>query len=234
LDRLVRPARRPVAVALAACATAMAAAACSVRVGAANQGFVGASYASHYYPPGSRAAAPQVHGHMLNGVPFSLSADRGSVVVLNFWGSWCAPCRREAPALAALARRFPQVRFVGDDVHDSPATAEAFQRAFNIGYPSLNDPGEQVALAFRGTVPPQAIPTTLVIDRSGRIAAVVFGEVSYAGLHGLIETVLRVPAGQMAASGRMAPARRMAAAGRMAPARRMAAAGRGWHGAGLT
>jgi len=207
VDRLARPARRPAAVALAACVTAVAAASCSARVGAANQGFVGAGAASsHYYPAGSRAIAPHVRGRTLTGLPFSLAADRGSVVVLNFWGSWCAPCRREAPALAALARRFPQVRFVGDDVHDSAASAAAFQRAFNVGYPSLNDPGEQVALAFHGTVPPQAIPTTLVIDRSGRIAAVMFGEVSYVGLRAVIETVLRDRVGQ-------------------------AAAGRGWHGA---
>jgi thiol-disulfide isomerase/thioredoxin len=186
--------------AVAACATALAAAACSAHAGTANQGFVGTSYASHYYSPGSRPAAPDVRGQTLSGAPFRLAADRGSVVVLNFWGSWCAPCRREAPALASLARRFPQVHFIGDDVHDSPAAAEAFQRAFNVGYPSLNDPGEQVALAFRGAVPPQAIPTTLVIDRSGRIAAVVFGEVSYVSLRALIERVLGGP-GQAAAAG---------------------------------
>jgi thiol-disulfide isomerase/thioredoxin len=191
LDRLARLARRPVAVALAACVTAAAAASCSARAGGANQGFVGAGAAtSHYYPAGSRPVAPDVRGRTLGGQPFSLAADRGSVVVMNFWGSWCAPCRREAPALAALARHYPQVRFVGDDVHDSPAAATAFQRAFNVGYSSLNDPGEQVALAFHGTVPPQAIPTTLVIDRSGRIAAVVFGEVSYIGLRALIGKVL--------------------------------------------
>jgi thiol-disulfide isomerase/thioredoxin len=203
LDRLARPARRPVAVALAACVTAVAAASCSARAGGANQGFVGEGAAtSHYYPAGSRPVAPDVRGRTLGGLPFSLAADRGSVVVLNFWGSWCAPCRREAPALAALARRYPQVRFVGDDVHDSPASATAFQRAFNVGYPSLNDPGEQVALAFHGTVAPQAIPTTLVIDRSGRIAAVLFGEVSYVGLRALIVTALRAPAAQGAAAGR--------------------------------
>lgn len=154
--------------------------------------FVGGSYSSVYYAPGSRPLAPKVTGTTLTGAPFSLAAQRGHLVVLNFWGSWCAPCRREAPALAALAAHFKAapVRFVGDDVHDSPATAQAFEQAFSIGYPSLNDPGEQVALAFHGTVPPTAIPTTLLIDRNGRVAGRVVGEVSYNGLRQLITKIL--------------------------------------------
>ena len=156
------------------------------------QSFVGSTYSSAYYGPESRPKAPAVAGTTLTGSRFSLAADRGSVVVLNFWGSWCAPCRREAPAFAALATHFKSapVRFVGDDVHDSPAAALAFERTFAIGYPSLNDPGEQVALAFHGTVPPVAIPTTLLIDRSGRIAGRVVGEISYQGLLALIHRVL--------------------------------------------
>jgi thiol-disulfide isomerase/thioredoxin len=154
--------------------------------------FVSGTYSSAYYGPGSRPKAPAVAGTTLTGSRFSLAADRGSVVVLNFWGSWCAPCRREAPALAALATHFASapVRFVGDDVHDSPAAARAFERTYSIGYPSLNDPGEQVALAFHGTVPPVAIPTTLLIDGSGRIAGRVVGEISYRGLLALVQKVL--------------------------------------------
>ena len=154
--------------------------------------FVGASYSSAYYAPGSRPTAPRVSGTTLTGAKFSLAAQRGSVVVLNFWGSWCAPCRREAPDLAALATYFKtrHVRFVGDDVQDSPANALAFERTFNIGYPSLNDPGEQVALAFHGAVPPVGIPTTLLIDRTGHIAGRMVGEVSYRGLRSLIAKVL--------------------------------------------
>ncbi|HUZ52142.1 MAG TPA: TlpA disulfide reductase family protein [Streptosporangiaceae bacterium] len=156
------------------------------------QSFVGGSYSSTYYSPGSRPAAPAVDGTMLTGSKFRLSADRGNVVVLNFWGSWCAPCRSEAPALAALATHFKSapVRFVGDDVHDSPAAAQAFERTFNVGYPSLNDPGEQVALAFHGTVPPVAIPTTLLIDRTGHIAGRIVGGVTYRSLLALITKVL--------------------------------------------
>lgn len=206
MTRLKLGVRQAVAVrvarAVAAGAAALAVASCSGGALGQNtplsdgQSFVGGSYSSTYYGPGSRTAAPPVASRLLTGGRFSLAADRGAVVVLNFWGSWCAPCRREAPSLAALARHFAhdQVRFVGVDIRDSVASAVAFQRTFSIGYPSLNDPGDLIALAFRGTVPPAGIPTTLVIDRSGRIAARIVGGVSYAGLRSLIARVLAEPA----------------------------------------
>jgi peroxiredoxin len=154
--------------------------------------FVSSSYSSKYLDPGSRPAAPSVTGTTLTGQRFSLAAQRGDVVVMNFWGSWCAPCRNEAPSLAQLARHFAgqPVHFMGDNELDSPASAKAFEHTFNIGYPSLNDPGGEVALAFHGTLPPTAIPSTLVIDRTGHIAAIVVGGVSYDGLKGLISRVL--------------------------------------------
>lgn len=156
------------------------------------QSFVPGSYSSVYFSPGSRSAAPAVTATTLSGRRFSLASERGRVVVLNFWGSWCSPCRAEAPRLAALATYFGHdpVSFFGDDVHDYATAAQAFERDFRISYPSLNDPGEQVALAFHSTVPPTAIPSTLVIDRAGKIAARVIGEVSYDGLRALIAKVL--------------------------------------------
>ena len=156
------------------------------------QSYVGGSYSSAYYPPADRPVAPAVSGTLLTGGKFSLAAQRGHLVVLNFWGSWCAPCRREAPTLAALAARFKddRVTFIGDDVQDAPANAAAFERTFDVSYPSLNDPGEQVALAFHGAVPPVGIPTTLLIDKTGHIAGRVVGEVSYDGLRALITKIL--------------------------------------------
>ena len=89
------------------------------------------------------------------------------------------PVPGRGAVLSRLAEHFTPggVRFLGVDIRDSPATAEAFQRDFHISYPSLNDPGDEIALAFRDTVPPAGIPTTLVIGRDGRIAARVIGEV---------------------------------------------------------
>jgi thiol-disulfide isomerase/thioredoxin len=153
--------------------------------------FVSGTYGTTVYRPGARPAAPQVTATTLSGTRFVLSAERGAVVVLNFWGSWCSPCREEAPALGALARHFSgaDVRFVGVDIRDDPPSAEAFMRTFRIGYPSLNDPADAIALEFSGTVPPAGIPTTLVIDPSGRIAARIVGTVSYGGLEALITSV---------------------------------------------
>lgn len=202
MTRPHRPVRRPamalVSRGLLAGAAVLGVAGCSGGAIAANtpvsngQSFVGGSYSSTYYAQGDRPAAPAVGGTTLTGTKLSLAAERGHLVVLNFWGSWCAPCRREAPALAALARHFKNapVRFVGDDVQDAPANAAAFERTFGIGYPSLNDPGEQVALAFHGAVPPVGIPTTLLIDSTGHIAGRVVGEVTYTGLRALMTKIL--------------------------------------------
>jgi thiol-disulfide isomerase/thioredoxin len=155
--------------------------------------FVSGSYSTTVFGQSNRPAAPKVVGTLLTGSRFELSADRGAVVVMNFWGSWCTPCREEAPVLAALADHFAPagVRFVGVDIRDDPASAEAFMRTFRVGYPSLNDPNDQVALDFSGTVPPAGIPTTLVIDRSERVAARIVGPVSYDGLAALITQVSR-------------------------------------------
>jgi thiol-disulfide isomerase/thioredoxin len=155
------------------------------------QNFVSSSYASTVFKVGSRPLAPKVSGTSLTGKPLSLASYRGDVVVLNFWGSWCAPCRDEAPALGALARRMASqgVRFVGVDIRDEPDAALAFMQDFNIGYPSFSDPNDQIALLFQGAAEPAAIPSTLVIDRSGRIAAKIIGGVTYNGLKALLTSL---------------------------------------------
>jgi thiol-disulfide isomerase/thioredoxin len=157
------------------------------------QSFVGSAYSSTLFRADARPAAPDISGTTLTGQHLSLSDYRGSVVVINFWGSWCAPCRAEAPDLSALAQNEAPhgVHFLGIDIRDTTVAADAFIKSFGISYPSLNDPGDDLALAFRGTVPPAAIPTTLVIDRSGRIAARILGSVSYDSLHALIAQVNR-------------------------------------------
>ena len=155
------------------------------------QSFVGSSYISTFYRAGHRPAAPPVTGVTLTGQKLSLAAYRGDVVVLNFWGSWCAPCRAEAPALGTLARRLAAsgVRFVGIDIRDEPQSALAFMQTFGVQYPSLSDPNDGIALQFRSTVPPAAIPTTIVIDRTGKIAARIVGGASYAQLKSVVTQV---------------------------------------------
>ncbi len=189
--------RRAAVGALVAAAVVLGAAACDGGATAQDtaigngSSFVTGSYGTTVYQTAARPKAPDVVGTTLTGSKFKLSSDRGSVVVMNFWGSWCTTCREEAPALGALARNFAgtDVRFIGVDIRDDPASAEGFMRTFRIGYPSLNDPNDEIALDFSGTVPPAGIPTTLVIDRSGRIAARIVGQASYSGLKALIRQV---------------------------------------------
>lgn len=201
MSRLPRACPRPVrrAAAVACLLTAgVAATACEGGAIAANtpassgQNFVSGQSGATTFGPGQGPAVPRISGTTLTGARLSLSAYRGHVVVMNFWGSWCTPCRAEAPILAKLAREFAPrgVDFVGVDIRDSTANARAFDASFRIGYPSLNDPGAEVALGFRGAVTPAGIPTTLVIARDNRIAARVIGRVSYSGLKGLISRVL--------------------------------------------
>lgn len=186
-------ASRAAALAAAAAASLVLSACAGGAIGQATpasdgQNFVSGEGGMTVFGTGKGPVAPAVSGPALGGGKLSLSRFAGHVVVMNFWGSWCTPCRAEAPALASLSRHFypAGVRFLGVDVRDSPASAEAFMRNQHISYPSLNDPAGNVALAFHGAVTPAGIPTTLVIGTSGRITARVVGEASYAGLRGLI------------------------------------------------
>ena len=117
---------------------------------------------------------------------------KGYVVVMNWWYAACAPCRAEAPDLAALSEEFAdqEVQFVGVNVRDTAETALAFDRNFGITFPSIIDAQTGgVSLAFSGVVSPQAVPTTLVIDREGRVSARILGRIDKSILRELIETV---------------------------------------------
>jgi len=113
----------------------------------------------------------------------------GSVVVVNFWYAGCAPCRAEAPDLEALNIKYQPdgVQFVGVNVRDQAGTAQSFADAFGITYPSFLDAdGGEIQLAFAGEIAPDAVPTTLVLDRQGRIAARIVGRLDKSILNTLI------------------------------------------------
>lgn len=139
-----------------------------------------------------RKPAPDLRGTTLDGTEFSLADHRGEVVVLNVWASWCAPCRAEAPELQEAASELSGkgVQFVGLDTRDSQTAARAFVDRFGIEYPSVVDRDGRLQLLFSDTLPPQAIPSTLVIDRQGRVAARALGAVDASTVRGLVEPLL--------------------------------------------
>jgi thiol-disulfide isomerase/thioredoxin len=130
----------------------------------------------------------RLSGRTLDGDTFDLATLRGRPVVINVWGSWCAPCRKEAPELqkasVELGRR--GVVSLGIDTRDDTASARAFVRQYQIGYPSLVDDGT-LLLALQGAVPASAVPTTVILDRKGRAAARILGATTAATISGLVE-----------------------------------------------
>jgi thiol-disulfide isomerase/thioredoxin len=160
---------------------------------AGDRSYVGGTTSAWIYKEGSRPAAPDFSGTTLTGAPLKFSSYKGKTVVLNFWGSWCGPCRGEAPTLAALSSKYAKddVSFVGDDVGDTTTNALTFAKSMGITYPSLNDPGYQVAQDFGKAVLINDTPTTLVIDKTGHIAGVIYGT----ALYSVLDTMLKDVAG---------------------------------------
>ena len=186
-----RPALAATAVATLLLAGCSATGADEPTRGADQQGYVGSDGALTRIAPDQRIPGPTVSGVRLGDDKQTVStADYpGKVVVINVWGAWCAPCRLEAPDLAEASRkRADTAAFVGINVRESsPETAQAFLRTFDIDYPHIYDPGAAQLVRFAGTLPPNGIPTTLLIDRQGRVAARVVGVVSLTTLLGLID-----------------------------------------------
>lgn len=102
----------------------------------------------------------------------------GNVLVVNFWYAGCAPCRAEAPDLEKVYQESAPsgVNFLGVNVRDQAATATTFNERFGITYPSIIDQNGQAQLAFASQVPPNAVPTTLILDAQGRVAARILGQ----------------------------------------------------------
>jgi peroxiredoxin len=153
--------------------------------------FVQGTPAGEVIPPGERAAAPEFSGTLLDGGEFTSAELDGGIAVLNFWGSWCPPCRVESPEFQEVYAevRDRGVQFLGVNVKDTDQLARAFEDSSGIEFPSLYDPRGEVALAFRD-YPANAIPSTIVLDAQGRVAAVYTGAVAQEDLRGVLDRLL--------------------------------------------
>ncbi|MBD8061712.1 TlpA family protein disulfide reductase [Oceanitalea stevensii] len=141
---------------------------------------------------GERTGPVELVGTTYDGEEVALADWRGDVVVLNFWYAACPPCRAEAPDLAAIQADYADagVQLLGVNPRDDAATAQAFERSFEVPYPSLHDEAARGVAALQGVVPLQAMPTTVVLDAEGRVAGRVLGQIDAGVVRGMIDDVL--------------------------------------------
>ncbi|MFC9226277.1 TlpA family protein disulfide reductase [Streptomyces hygroscopicus] len=189
--------RRATVLAIGAAVAALSLTACSgsgASGGSADTKFVQGKGGVDTVPEGGRKDVPQLSGKTLAGKPLDVADYKGKIVVLNVWGSWCAPCRAEAPNLAKVAKdtKAKGVQFIGINTRDdNPAPALKFEKEYNVDYPSLYDPIGKLMLRFpKGSLNPQAIPSTIVLDREGRIAARALTPLSEERLRAMLEPLI--------------------------------------------
>nr|WP_241179873.1 TlpA disulfide reductase family protein [Pseudoclavibacter alba] len=161
--------------------------------GTADKGYVAGDGSWQELPAEQRGAAVSFSGETSDGSTFTSADYTGQVMVVNFWYAACPPCRAEAKDLQKVAdeQAANKVQFVGVNIYDQAATAQSFEDSYGITYPSILDvDSAAVRLAFSESVPPQAIPSTVVLDHEGRVAAVVRGPIDTTMLGDMIDRVV--------------------------------------------
>jgi thiol-disulfide isomerase/thioredoxin len=168
---------RPSIVAGLVLVLAAAASGCATSASSATGGkqYVAGDGSFTLIPAAERQQAPDLSGPLVGGGTASLAAHQGEVVVLNLWASWCGPCRREAPSLAAAAEMLPDAAFFGINTRDNEGSAEAFEQSQRIPYPSFSDQDGSLVLQMQQVVNMRSLPVTVVLDARGRVAAAVYG-----------------------------------------------------------
>ncbi len=152
---------------------------CGSASGTGDKGYVTGDGRVAQVGPTDRDDPIDLSGDDLDGNPVDLADLRGRVVVINVWGSWCPPCRAEMPDLVAAAEEAgDDASYLGINIRDASVdNAKAFVRNFEVPFPSVYSPDGRALLAFYGTLTPRSIPSTVVLDRSGRVAASVLGSI---------------------------------------------------------
>ena len=148
--------------------------------------YVAGSGAAVFIKQSERRDAPKFSGKTLTTGDVTLNSNQ--VTVINVWASWCAPCRAEAPLLQEFSIQYPQVQFAGVLTRDNISSAKAFYENFKLTYPTFID--DSILVGFKGSLIPNAIPTTLIIDKQGKVAVRISGEVTVAILKKMLEKVI--------------------------------------------
>ncbi|MDO5495625.1 MAG: TlpA disulfide reductase family protein [bacterium] len=184
---------RPLAALAAASAAALLLTSCASigrPEGSAGAGYQAGDGSFATWSAEERGAPVDLTGQSYEGTQIDLAEWRGDVVVMNFWYAACPPCRKEAPDLVDLAEEYPEIHMLGVNPRDDAGTAQAFERTFSIPYPSLWDQDASGVAAMQGLVPLQAMPTTVILDREGKVASRILGQADPTILRGLVDDVL--------------------------------------------
>lgn len=189
--------RQALSVALTTATSVVALSACSTQSDAlaqqagSGQGYVSGSGVVTQLALDERGEPIDVAFTLLDGTQTSLAAYRPKLVVLNLWYAACPPCRKEAPVLNTISNEFASdVQFVGVNVRDAAPAAQSFLKTFDVKYANTLDTDGTIVSTLSGILPPQATPSTVILDSQGRAAARVVGEVEESTLRGLVEDVL--------------------------------------------
>ena len=190
--------RTAAARALAGLTVALALVGCTPSVsggwteGGENAGYVSGDLSVTTWEPADRKGPVEITGTDFAGQPVDTSAWLGDVVVLNTWYAACPPCRAEAPDLVAAANDYADdgVHVLGINFTDDAGAALAFERTFSVPYPSVADTQSTAVAALQGTVALDAVPTTVLLDRDGKVAARILGRADDSTLRALIDDML--------------------------------------------
>ena len=155
-------------------------------------GFISGDGTATFLQVEQRNSAPELTALDFEGKAIDLNDYKNKVIVLNVWGSWCGPCRKEASELQALYLKNKEsgVEFIGINIRDSKVSAEKFITNFGITYPNIFDRDGVKLLGFKDTLPANAIPSTLLIDKNGKVAARQLGPIDRALVQGFISSLV--------------------------------------------
>ncbi|HEY0118090.1 MAG TPA: TlpA disulfide reductase family protein [Cellulomonas sp.] len=177
-------------------------AACSSSAGngtgaSADTGYRSDDGSTQTWPAGSRTGPVELKGTDADGTAQDVAAWRGDIVLVNTWYAACPPCRAEAPDLVALANDYRSrgLHLIGVNSTDAAATAAAFGRQFDVPYPSIIDTDGSAVAALQGVVPINAVPTTVLLDRDGRVAGRIIGRVDPSTVRSMVDALLAEPGG---------------------------------------